>query len=504
MAVLSNSHQGLIVGTADLSLLLRLLVGGGTLYLVAKVLYRRFLHPLASVPGPFLPAVTRLYAWYYNVPGDGQFYKEVERLHSVYGEYMALKKSAKLEWHPNSQGPIVRITPDEVHLSDPKHYDTIYGVKSDFYKDPRFYGAIGIDSSTFATVPNDLHRLRRAALNPFFSRRKVLELESLGVVHEKVDKLCRIVSDDRAAGKPTNLHAAFRAISVDVITDYAFDDSWDQLDSEDLGQWFSDMVHGSGPMFWTFQVFPALRDPMQSLPEWVAKRMSPTIGNFLACQARTTKLVQHVQARIDQGIQPERTTIFHQLLDPDAAGGHVVPNTSDLVDEAFLVCTAAADTTGNAMTVAAFHVVTNPAIYDALTQELREAFPEPDARLCYSELEKLPYLTGVIKEGQRLSYGVIGRLPRVVPKGGVELEGYYLPEGTVTSMSSWMMHHDPVAFPSPETFDPTRWTDPSTFHDRDRQVRPLGQMSRPWLLLPLPPPTPNKNYANNDHEATTY
>lgn len=181
-------------------------------------------------------------------------------------------------------GPIVRISPNEVHLTDPKHYDTIFGVKSDFYKDPGFYGALGIESATFTTVSNDVHRRRRTALNPFFSRRKVLELESFDVIHDKVEKLCRMISDDRAVGRPTNLHAAFRAISVDVITDYAFDDSWNQLDDEDLGEWFSNMIRSSASMFWTFQAFASLRVPIQSLPDSVAKHMSPSVADFVACK----------------------------------------------------------------------------------------------------------------------------------------------------------------------------------------------------------------------------
>ncbi|KAK7420830.1 hypothetical protein QQZ08_010231 [Neonectria magnoliae] len=425
-------------------------VGGGVLYVVTKVLYRRLFHPLASIPGPFMPAVTRLYAWYYNVPMEGKFYKEIERLHSIYG-------------------PIVRITPDEVHLSNPKYYDVVYGVKSDFYKDPRFYGALGIDTATFATVSNDLHRRRRAALNPFFSRRKVLELED--IVHSKVDKLCRRVSADRATGQPTNLHAAFRAISVDTITDYAFDECWNQLDADDLGQWFSDMVRGSTPMFWTFQAFPSFRDPIQGLPEWLAKRMSPTVADFLGCRRRTSQQVHDVQTRIDQGIKPKRLTVFHQLLDLNASEGHIVPTVNDLVDESFSICTAAADTIENALTMAAFHIVTNPDIYKNLVRELREAFPDPTAELSFTELEKLPYLTGIIKEGQ-------SRLRRVAPEGGAEIEGYYLPEGTVVSMSSWMMHHDPVAFPDPEVFDPTCWTNPSTFHEREKCLVPFSRGRR--------------------------
>jgi cytochrome P450 len=182
---------------------------------------------------------------------------------------------------PQSAGPIVRITPDEVHLSDPAHYDFVYGMKSGFYKDHRFYGALGIDVATFGSINNDVHRRRRAALNPFFSRKKVLELED--IVHDKADKLCRILHHDKEANKPTNIDAAFRAISVDVITDYAFGESWGQLDSPDLGAWFSEMVRGSSSMFFTLQAFPTLMF-LHSLPPAVAKRMSPAVADFIGCQ----------------------------------------------------------------------------------------------------------------------------------------------------------------------------------------------------------------------------
>lgn len=51
-------------------------------YVASLVIYRRFFHPLARVPGPFLPAVTKFYQTYYN----GQYYKEIARMHEIYGE----------------------------------------------------------------------------------------------------------------------------------------------------------------------------------------------------------------------------------------------------------------------------------------------------------------------------------------------------------------------------------------------------------------------------------
>ena len=72
-----------------------------------------------------------------------------------------------------------------------------------------------------------------------------------------------------------------------------------------------------------------------------------------------------------------------------------------MAEEAFSICAAASDTTGNAMTVAAYHVITNPAIYARLRKELLAKFPDSESEIGYVELEKLPYLTGVVKEGLR-------------------------------------------------------------------------------------------------------
>jgi len=73
----------------------------------------------------------------------------------------------------------------------------------------------------------------------------------------------------------------------------------------------------------------------------------------------------------------------------------------DVTGEAFSICVAASDTSANALTTATYHLIQNPTLYKKLRDELRENFSSPNERLPFAQLEKLPYLTGVVKETQR-------------------------------------------------------------------------------------------------------
>ena len=162
-------------------------------YIAYGFVYNRFFHPLAKVPGPFLASTTYLYQSYYNC----RFYLKIEELHKKYG-------------------PVVRITPDEVHLSDSENYDKIYFMGTKYSKSQRFYHAFTIPHATFSTPQNDIHKHRRSLLNPFFSRKTVLELEE--IVQDKAGKLVRLMQKGIEEKQPVDLHHAFRSVSVDVIT----------------------------------------------------------------------------------------------------------------------------------------------------------------------------------------------------------------------------------------------------------------------------------------------
>jgi cytochrome P450 len=96
---------------------------------------------------------------------------------------------------------------------------------------------------------------------------------------------------------------------------------------------------------------------------------------------------------MNSGRTDTRPSIFQALLSPqEKHEDYVVPTVDDLKDEAYSVLAASADTTGNAMTVAAYRVVSNPEIYEKVRRELEAEFPDPNERLDFVRLETLPYL----------------------------------------------------------------------------------------------------------------
>ena len=55
------------------------------LLFVARIFYRVLFHPLASIPGPRIAAVTSLYRAYYDIIRDGQWSEHLHVLHARYG-----------------------------------------------------------------------------------------------------------------------------------------------------------------------------------------------------------------------------------------------------------------------------------------------------------------------------------------------------------------------------------------------------------------------------------
>ena len=76
----------------------------------------------------------------------------------------------------------------------------------------------------------------------------------------------------------------------------------------------------------------------------------------------------------------------------------------------------------------------------------------------YDETTRLKYFMACISETLRRDAPAQTILPRIVSKGGYEIYGRYIPEGTRMGASPYIIHRDSNIFgPEPDEFKPERW-----------------------------------------------
>jgi cytochrome P450 len=99
-----------------------------------------------------------------------------------------------------------------VHIEDADFYDEIYtGATHKRNKWSFFTNQSGLTSAAFATDDHDLHRMRRGALNPYFSKQKVRQLQPR--IEKSLNNLMTRFSGFRASGEPMTVGLAYAALA---------------------------------------------------------------------------------------------------------------------------------------------------------------------------------------------------------------------------------------------------------------------------------------------------
>lgn len=107
-----------------------------------------------------------------------------------------------------------------------------------------------------------------------------------------------------------------------------------------------------------------------------------------------------------------------------------------------------------------YFLLKHPKAYAAVVAEIdsRDREGRLSKFVTYAEARDMPYLQAVMKEAMRLHPAVGIAIPRYVPRGGVEIEGVWCPEGTVVGINAWVVHHDKAVFgDTADEFIPERW-----------------------------------------------
>jgi cytochrome P450 len=445
------------------------------LYNVALTIYRLFLHPLAAFPGPKLAAATGWYEAYYDlaVLPRGQFMHEINRLHQIYG-------------------PIVRITPDELHIDDSTWAETLYSNPSGGIRDkyPPAAHMTGNTDGVFGTVNHVVHRRRRAAISPMFSMASVAQFDH--ELYDMVDILLERMDQQIRRDGCAELRRNYLAYSTDSISQFCFNESRGMLQDEDKAAGWKRTIHGIAVSTPLMKQFSWMMPMTMKLPLWPVQMLAPDMAEVVQLRrdmesqalSATQSLFQHTERLA--GEKTQRPNIFHNILSNkglDADEKHF----KRIAQEGFVAIAAGSETTGRALTTATFYVLANKdRVLPRLLEELYQVMPSPGDRPSFYQLQRLPWLSACIKETLRVLALVTSRTPLISPNEPLFYESWVIPPGTPTSMTLRSILLDPTVFDRPLEFRPERWL--STNPDLERISRsylPFGRGSRMCIGMNL-------------------
>jgi cytochrome P450 len=144
--------------------------------------------------------------------------------------------------------------------------------------------------------------------------------------------------------------------------------------------------------------------------------------------------------------------------------------------EMLFIIIAGADTTGTAFQSLLMHLLTEPAVYEKVMAEIDEATIAGHLSRDMPQLDEVvahcPYYIACVKESLRLNPPVPAQFPRLVPEGGLDIDGRFIPAGTEIACNVWVVQHDARLYgPDVDVFRPERWLEDP---DRAREFSRLS------------------------------
>ncbi|KAJ5088068.1 hypothetical protein N7456_011684 [Penicillium angulare] len=407
-------------------------------YMVAVVLYRLFLSPLSKFPGPRLAASTRLYETYYQILKGGTFTWHIDELHKKYG-------------------PVVRITPWEIHIKDPSYYSTVYAGPGKHRNKDSWFSFISVPQSIFSTNSHELHRPRRKVLGQFFKRQAIVEFEP--AIRATLESLCKHFSTAVDSHEALELHAAFYSFTSDSLSRYAFGarDAFQYLEEPNIPDTWKNSLTAMFGFCRLIRHFPIVSHVGHMFPRPVSW-LVPSFGDDV--RARVKRAIQDSEGRSEEKKQASLPVTPNAIYPAILADPDVPPSDKKLrrlEDDAIFLMMAGTDAPAQVLAITIFHILNNPEVSKRLKTELVNGIPDITTAPTLEELERIHYLSAVIREGLRLSSVVTTRLPRSAPDETLQYNQWKIPAGTLVSMSTYFILRDPEIFPEPGSFLPDRW-----------------------------------------------
>ncbi|RAL14685.1 cytochrome P450 [Aspergillus homomorphus CBS 101889] len=421
-----------------------MITGSAVLWLVvaiilARAIYRTFLHPLSHYPGPKLAAISNLpyVTWWLS----GNLHLRLRELHDKYGE-------------------VVRIRPDALTYSCPQAWQDIYGHRRQgdpvFIRDPEYHSSASQGAAAHMINAQETdHARQKRLLSHAFSERSLREQESLITSH--IDLFIQRLGAYADTGTKANIKEWLNFLTFDIIGDLAFGEPFGCLKSSECHPWVS-MIFKSiktGAFLRTLSVYPALA--------FVIRKLMPA--------SLVRQRVQHYQLgketlnkRLRQ--KTDRPDFVTYILRYNDERGMRLP---EIEANATLIIQAGSETTATALSASIFYLQKHPAWWEKTVHEVREEFTASD-EIGFLTTSKLPCLNAVLEESIRLFPPAPSINPRLVPEGGGVINGSFVPGGVSVSVPHYATYRSARNFAFPDCFLPERWLGAAQYSEDRREA----------------------------------
>ncbi|EEP79349.1 predicted protein [Uncinocarpus reesii 1704] len=475
-----------------------MLLLAGSLFAIVVVVYKKIIYPLYLSPLAKFPSA--------------------HPLASISSLWIQWKRLTDKEFDAvvcgfRQKGPYLRLGPNEVAVNTMERgVRNIYGVGSDnFDKSPwyNFFKNHGF-RNTFCALGSE-HAVHRRRISGVYSKSFLQSSPHIRTILDTViqGRILPILARKAKDEETVDILALNLAYGLDFVSAFIFGLPRGVKFLEDRASrehWLElyDRTHPKS-LFWLAE-YPVLAQVASKFGIPLVPKGFPKAKRELETWAlKRLKLAEDVLAEnpTDDTIRPgDMPLLYHALkagMETEQGkkkNGRFVPNNTqrhELASECLDHLVATRDTFGITFSFVILNLSRNLEVQEQLRAELRSMtrpfryhdekkteIPAPQA------LESLTLLNAVIKESLRLRNTGPTLNPRITPKGRKVTLGPCddIPAGTRVGAYAWCLHRNEEGYPSPTTWDPTRWivdaSDPKA-GERDRWFWAFGSGSRQCL-----------------------
>ncbi|KAI8318821.1 cytochrome P450 [Martensiomyces pterosporus] len=299
----------------------------------------------------------------------------------------------------------------------------------------------------------ELNKQRRRQVGPAFSLASLRKMEPtiLAVgVQQLLDKWDSAIEQSLNRKAKVCYENDFILMAFDVIGSLGFGKTQRSLTSGDLTvfRWIK--------KYFSLMIIQATSGELKLLPfgRLLTKLLRKDMDEFIAFANQSIE--ERKQLVAEGAAKP--SDILQAYIDAEDPESKIRMTPSQITTEVIVTLHAGTDSSSNTLTWTIHLLMLHPQHYKRAVDEVRSSF-DKDHLITFDEVkEKLPYLEACVYESMRIR-PVSPPLPRIVPPGGVTLQGHFIPEGYTCLVAIPAANMNKGVWDEPHIFRPERFVD---------------------------------------------